>query len=160
MTTIFVGVNWAFLIDLYLLLTIVLFPSLSLTALLWGEVGVAAAVLLRAAILEVRVASDGVTLRNMFRTYRFGWHEVITFEYGPDIHVLGRPYGNLLALRLRNGRILKALGTVSFRESRLEDVERGLSQVVQTRRRFAMGRRADPARGTMPNLTRRVARRD
>ena len=77
----------------------------------------------------------------MFRTYRFGWHEVITFEYGPDIHVLGRPYGNILALRLRNGRILKALGTVSFRESRLEDIERGPSQVVQSRRRFEMGRR-------------------
>jgi hypothetical protein len=63
--TIFVGVNWAFLIDLYLLLTIVVFPSLSLTALLWGEVGVAAAVLLRAAMLEVRVTSDGVGLRNI-----------------------------------------------------------------------------------------------
>jgi hypothetical protein len=139
--TIFVGVNWAFLIDLYLLLTIVVFPSLSLTALLWGEVGVAAAVLLRAAMLEVRVTSDGVGLRNMFRIYRFGWHEAITFEYGTDIHVLGRPYGNLLALRWRNGRILKALGTVSFQESRLEDIERGLSRVVQSRRRFEMGRR-------------------
>jgi hypothetical protein len=96
----------------------------------------------------------------MFRTYRFDWHEVITFEYGTDIHVLGRPYGNLLALRLKNGRILKALGTVSFQDSRLEDIERGLSRVVQSRRRFEMGRRRYSARWIGPNQARGLAAAD
>lgn len=140
MSTFFVGLNWAFLIDLYALFTFVVFPSLSLTSFFWTEVGIAAAVLLRAALIEVRVTSDGVTLRNMFRTYRLGWHEVINFEHGSDIHVLGRPYGNLLSVRLRNGRILQALGTVSYRESRVEDIKRGLSPVVRSRRRFVQGR--------------------
>jgi hypothetical protein len=138
--TIFVGVNWAFLIDLYLLLTIVVFPSLSLTALLWGEVGVAAAVLLRAAMLEVRVTSDGVGLRNIVPHLPV-WLARSHHLRIRDRHPCARSTGNLLALRWRNGRILKALGTVSFQESRLEDIERGLSRVVPSRRRFEMGRR-------------------
>jgi hypothetical protein len=85
---------------------------------------------------RVRLDDDGITVRNVLRTYRIGWDQVCGFEDGSVRGGLG---GQFWALRiaLRDGRVITAEGTSCWRTAARPETLRVVGQ--------AAGRHAVPS---------------
>jgi hypothetical protein len=79
---------------------------------------------------RLRLDDDGITIRNFFRAYRIGWHEVRWFEDGS---VPGRRAHHWWALRivLHDGRMITADGTSSWKTAARPETLTAIKQAAE-----------------------------
>jgi hypothetical protein len=104
----------------------------ALIAILMVVVG--GAFILRTWSLRFVASDSGLFIRNLFRTYRFGWDEVEDFRMG---RAMGMPFGQVMHVLLRSGEVVTvdiagSLGRKEKREQVLQRLRAWLPRQDQT----------------------------